>query len=213
MTATTTATPTTETFGTGTPGSQTTGIAGKAAALVPVGQPDFDVDIALAYATTGNVTGKQIYRHADCYLHPEAAAALQRAIELARPHGLRFKIFDAYRPVEGQWALWHAFPDPEFVADPRKGGIHTRGIAVDLTLIDATGRALDMGTEFDSFEAQAHHARTDISLEAQRNRFLLLGLMSAAGWDFYQNEWWHYQLFKSRDYPVVDQASLPRPMM
>src|ERR1700743_3645312 len=117
----------------------------KAAALIPIGQPDFDVDIALAYATDGNVTGKQIYRHADCYLHPEAAACLQKAIELARPLGLRFKIFDAYRPVEGQWALWHAFPDREFVADPRKGGIHTRGIAVDLTLIDAGGRELDMG--------------------------------------------------------------------
>ncbi|HVJ34345.1 MAG TPA: D-alanyl-D-alanine dipeptidase [Terriglobia bacterium] len=185
----------------------------KQAALLPIGRPEFDVDIALAYATPENVTGKQIYSHADCYLHPEAAACLQRAIELARPLGLRFRIFDAYRPVEGQWALWHAFPDPEFVADPRQGGIHTRGIAVDLTLIDSQGRELDMGTEFDSFAQQAHHGRTDVSLEAQRNRFLLLGLMSAAGWDFYQNEWWHYQLFKSRDYPVVDQATLKRPMM
>lgn len=185
----------------------------KSAALVPIDPAEFDVEIALAYATPENVTGKQIYRHADCYLHPEAAALLRRAVELARPHGLRFKIFDAYRPVEGQWALWNAFPDPEFVADPRKGGIHTRGIAVDLTLIDGAGRELDMGTEFDSFAPQAHHARTDLSLEAQRNRFLLLGLMSAAGWDFYQNEWWHYQLFRPRDYPVVDQNSLPRPMM
>jgi len=187
--------------------------ANKAAALVPVGKADFDVEIELAYATVNNVTGKQIYQYADCYLHPEAAACLQKAIALAKPLGLRFKIFDAYRPVEGQWALWHAFPDPVFVADPRKGGIHTRGIAVDLTLIDAEGRELDMGTEFDSFADQAHHARTDISEDAQRNRFLLLGLMSAAGFDFYKNEWWHYQLFKSRDYPVVDQASLPRKMM
>jgi D-alanyl-D-alanine dipeptidase len=185
----------------------------KAQPLVMIGQPAYDVDMSLAYATPENVTGKQIYRHADCYLHPVAATCLQRAIELARPLGLRFKIFDAYRPVEGQWALWNAFPDPEFVSDPRKGGIHTRGVAVDLTLIDATGRELDMGTEFDSFADQAHHGRTDISPEAQRNRFLLLGLMSAAGWDFYKNEWWHYQLFKSRDYPVVDQASLPRPLM
>lgn len=198
---------------TATTATTTSADPSKAAALIIIGQPQFDVDISLAYATPENVTGKQIYRHADCYLHPEAATCLQRAIALAKPLGLRFKIFDAYRPVEGQWALWHAFPDPEFVSDPKKGGIHTRGIAVDLTLIDASGRALDMGTEFDSFAAQAHHARTDISLEAQRNRFLLLGLMSAAGWDFYKNEWWHYQLFKSRDYPVVDQTSLPRPMM
>lgn len=212
MTAPTSATAPAETQ-TAAPAATATPSAGKAAALVPVGKPEFDVEIELAYATIGNVTGKQIYLEADCYLHPDGAAALQRAIELAKPLGLRFKIFDAYRPVEAQWALWHAFPDPEFVADPRKGGIHTRGIAVDLTLIDAAGRVLDMGTEFDSFAEQAHHARTDISEEAQRNRFLLLGLMSAAGWDFYKNEWWHYQLFKARDYPVIDQASLPRKMM
>jgi D-alanyl-D-alanine dipeptidase len=187
--------------------------APQAQDLVPITRAGFDVELALAYATPGNVTGKQIYRHADCYLHPEAARLLRRAIELARPLGLRFKIFDAYRPVEGQWALWNAFPDPEFISDPRKGGIHTRGVAVDLTLIDAAGTELEMGTDFDSFAPQAHHGRTDVSELAQRNRFLLLGLMSAAGWDFYQNEWWHYQLFKSRDYPVVDQNSLPRPMM
>ena len=51
--------------------------------------------------------------------------------------GYRLKIFDAYRPVEGQWALWNASPDPEFVADPSKGGPHNRGVALDLTLIDA----------------------------------------------------------------------------
>jgi D-alanyl-D-alanine dipeptidase len=187
--------------------------ASGALPLIPVTAADFDVEIALAYATPDNVTGKQIYRHADCYLHPEAARLLRRAVDLAKPLGLRFKIFDAYRPVEGQWALWNAFPDPEFVSDPRKGGIHTRGVAVDLTLIDRAGNELEMGTEFDSFAPQAHHGRTDITEQAQRNRFLLLGLMSAAGWDFYQNEWWHYQLFKSRDYPVVDQNSLPRPMM
>ncbi|MDY0882173.1 D-alanyl-D-alanine dipeptidase [Dongia soli] len=205
------------TIGSAAPTSSAGPIASPAALqaqeLVPITRADFDVELALAYATPGNVTGKQIYRHADCYLHPEAARLLRRAIELAKPLGLRFKIFDAYRPVEAQWALWNAFPDPEFVSDPRKGGIHTRGVAVDLTLIDTAGNELDMGTEFDSFAPQAHHGRTDVSELAQRNRFLLLGLMSAAGWDFYQNEWWHYQLFRSRDYPVVDQNSLPRPMM
>ena len=39
---------------------------------------------------------------------------------------------------------------------------------------------------------------------AQKNRFLLLGLMTAAGWDFYRNEWWHYQLFEARaKYPLI----------
>ena len=57
------------------------------------------------------------------------------------------------------------------------------------------------------------HGRTDVGVEAQRNRLLLMGLMTAAGWDFYRNEWWHYQLFDARRYPLVGNADLPRPMM
>jgi zinc D-Ala-D-Ala dipeptidase len=36
----------------------------------------------------------------------------------------------------------------------------------------------------------------------------LLGVMSAAGWDFYRREWWHYQLFDSRRYPVLSDSVL-----
>ncbi|HVT52086.1 MAG TPA: M15 family metallopeptidase, partial [Dongiaceae bacterium] len=111
------------------------------------------------------------------------------------------------------WKLWEAYPSEEFVANPRRGSPHSRGVAVDLTLIDGAGKELDMGTGFDEMSALSHHARTDIPLEAQRNRFTLMGLMSAAGWDFYKNEWWHYQLFNARDYPLVDQAGLPKPLM
>ena len=117
------------------------------------------------------------------------------------------------RPVEAQWALWNAKPDPEFLADPRRGSPHSRGVAVDLTLLDGDGRELDMGTAFDAFTPLSHHGRTDVSPEAQRNRLLLMGLMTAAGWDFYRNEWWHYQLFDARRYPLVCDADLPRPMM
>ena len=49
--------------------------------------------------------------------------------------------------------------------------------------------------------------------EAQRNRLVLMGLMTTAGWDFYRNEWWHYQLFDARRFPLVCDADLPRPMM
>ena len=182
-------------------------------AMVEITTADFDVEIALAYATADNITGKVIYRQAACYLHEKAAGKMKAAVALAAPLGLRFKIFDAYRPSEAQWKLWGAFPSEEFVANPRRGSPHSRGVAVDLTLIDADGRALDMGTGFDEMSALSHHARTDIPAEAQRNRFTLMGIMSAAGWDFYKNEWWHYQLFNARDYALVDQARLPKPLM
>jgi len=181
--------------------------------LVEITPESHDVVIALAYATAQNLTGKPVYRQARCYLHAEAEPKLFRAVALARPLGLRLKLFDAFRPSEAQWLLWNACPDPEFLADPRRGSPHSRGVAIDLTLIDTAGAELEMGTPFDAFTPLSHHANTEIPPPAQRNRFLLLGLMSAAGWDFYANEWWHYQLFNSRQYPVLGDADAPAPMM
>lgn len=182
--------------------------------LVSLTPPAFDVDIALAYATADNVTGTPIYARAEAQLHPKAAAALQRAIELAAPLGLRIRVFDAFRPVEAQWRLWEVFPDPEFVADPRIGSCHTRGVAIDLTLIDAvSGTALDMGTPFDDFTAASHHARCDLAPEVQRNRALLLGIMTAAGWNWNRFEWWHYQLFEPERFPLLTDAAAPQRLM
>lgn len=182
-------------------------------ALVPIRQPEFDVDVALAYATTANITGRPVYAHARCYLHEDAAAALARAVALAAPLGLRFKLFDAFRPTEAQWRLWNARPDPEFLADPRRGSPHSRGVAVDLTLVDCDGAELDMGTAFDAFTPLSHHANPEVPAAAQRNRAILLGLMTAAGWDFYRNEWWHYQLFNSRRYPLFSDSALAEGLM
>ena len=177
-----------------------------------IARPDFDVDVSLAYATTANLTGRPVYRNAECWLRREAAEALQAAIALARPLGLRLRIFDALRPVEAQWMLWNARPDPEFLADPRRGSPHSRGVAVDLTLLDG-GRALDMGTAFDAFTPLSHHGAAGVPAAAQRNRHLLLGIMTTAGWDFYRNEWWHYQLFEPRRFPLLSDSVLPEPMM
>ena len=181
--------------------------------LVEITEAQHDVVIALAYATAQNLTGAPIYRTPICYLNDEAAACLDRAVTLARALGLRLKLFDALRPTEAQWLLWNARPDPNFLADPRRGSPHSRGAAVDLTLIDERGAELEMGTGFDAFTPLSHHANTAIAPAAQRNRFLLLGLMSAAGWDFYKNEWWHYQLFDARRFPLLGDAELPRSMM
>jgi D-alanyl-D-alanine dipeptidase len=182
--------------------------------LVEITPQTHDVELDIAYATTRNLTGKPVYARPGCYLHRDAGAKLRLAVELARPLGLRLRIFDAFRPAEAQWVLWNARPDPEFLADPRRGSPHSRGVAIDLTLVDGAGKALDMGTEFDAFTPLSHHANTDIAPDAQRNRFTLLGLMSAAGWDFYSKEWWHYQLFDARArYPLLSDSVLTPPMM
>ncbi len=181
--------------------------------LVEIAPPNFDVDVEIAYAGPDNFSGKPIYARAACYLHADAADALSRAIELAAALGLRFRIFDAFRPAEAQWLLWQHTPDPEFLAPPWRGSPHSRGVAVDLSLIDNNGQALDMGTEFDDFTPLSHHGQTGISALAQRNRHLLMGIMTTAGWDFYRCEWWHYQLFDARRYRALSDADADTQMM
>jgi D-alanyl-D-alanine dipeptidase len=181
--------------------------------LVDISPPDFPVLHEIAYATAHNFTGKPVYARAKCLLHPEAAACLAKAIDYAAQLGLRFKIFDAYRPPEAQWVLWNHTPDPDFLANPERGSPHSRGVAVDLTLVDAHGKELDMGTAFDAFTPLSHHGNVEISAEAQRNRLLLLGIMTSAGFDFYRNEWWHYQLFNSRTYPLLPDEECGAEMM
>jgi D-alanyl-D-alanine dipeptidase len=184
----------------------------RSMALVSITPETHKVQIRLAYASSDNFTGRPVYARADCYLHADAEPLLRTAVDLAAAIGLGVLIFDAFRPSEAQWALWHHTPDPEFLADPRRGSPHSRGVAVDLTLTD-NETELDMGTAFDAFTPRSHHACLEVSAEAQRNRAILMGIMTAAGWDFYRNEWWHYQMFNARRYPVFSDSVLPRPMM
>ena len=191
--------------------------------LVEIAPPAFDVETCIVYATDKNFTGRPVYRRPGCYLHPDAAALLSHAIVLAAELGLRLKLYDAFRPSEAQWLLWDHTPDPDFLADPRRGSPHSRGVAVDVTLVDVmlvggaladgTGGELDMGSPVDAAGPLARHGCTDIPATAQRNRAILLGLMAAAGWDHYLNEWWHYQMFEPRRYPVLTDAAAGTAMM
>lgn len=183
--------------------------------LVEITPASHDVRIDLKYATRDNFTGKAVYRKdARCYLHADAAELLKKSVELAKTQGYRFTIYDAFRPTEAQWKLWEHTPDPHFLADPRKGSPHSRGAAVDLVLCHYDFTPLDMGTPFDAFHPRSHHGNLEIHAQAQRNRLLLMGIMTSAGWDFYRNEWWHYQLFNARArYPLYADADAPTRVM
>lgn len=160
--------------------------------------------IALAYATPDNFAGRTVYAEgARCALRPEAAECLHRAIRNARRAGYTLHVFDAYRPEAAQRLFWSKLPDPRYVADPALGPNHTRGVAIDLTLLDETGKPLDMGTGFDAMCEQSHHDRDDIPLVAQRNRAMLLGMMLHAGFTTISTEWWHYQLPDAARYSLI----------
>ncbi len=173
--------------------------------LVEVTERTHPVILDLRYGSQDNFTQQQIYDQSICLLHQQAIPLFEKAVELAAQQNLKFKIFDAFRPQKAQEKLWKIFPDSPYVADPAKGSNHTRGVAIDLTLVDESGQELDMGTPFDDFTTQSHHAG-DCSPQVNANRYTLLGIMMTAGWDLYRVEWWHYQLPEAKSFPLIKES-------
>ena len=162
------------------------------------------VSIDMMYARPDNFTGRVLYPNADCFLHPLAEAGLRRAVAAAKSFGFRLKIFDAYRPQVAQQALWAVLPVPGYVADPAKGSNHTRGVAVDLTLLDGAGNELDMGTPVDTMTPASHHFYAGLPAGVLVNRMYLLTIMLEAGFVHHANEWWHYQLPDAHGFDLLE---------
>ena len=85
-------------------------------------------------------------------------------------------------------------PNLEYFADPSKGSIHNRGGAVDITLVDKSGKELDMGTDFDFFGIEASHDYSKLPQKVKDNRRLLKTIMLANEFNSFDSEWWHYNL-------------------
>ncbi len=175
----------------------------QAPSLVHITPETHNVVIDMVYAHPGNFTGKVIYGFSECFLHPQAEAALRKAVAAAGGFGFRLKIFDAYRPQQAQEALWDVVPDPRYVADPAIGSNHTRGVALDLTLLDARGQELDMGTPVDTMTPASHHFYPAHSAAVMLNRMHLLTIMLEAGFVHHPNEWWHYQLPDAQSFELI----------
>ncbi|MCS6980661.1 MAG: M15 family metallopeptidase [Flavobacteriales bacterium] len=175
--------------------------------LVDVQQEGLDVFVDLRYADSNNFAGRPLYVGLSrCYLHPLAASRLKKAVQmLAREYpGLRLLIWDCARPLSVQHSLWQGLKVPrlekgKYVSNPRWGSVHNFGLAVDLTLADSLGRALDMGTDFDHFGPEAQPVMEE-NLRAQgllsdsilKNRRILRRVMVASGFHPIPHEWWHF---------------------
>jgi len=62
--------------------------------LVDIEKMGLDVRFDIAYATPRNFTGRPVYARPGCYLHEDAAAALARAVDLARRIGIPKTVID-----------------------------------------------------------------------------------------------------------------------
>lgn len=163
-----------------------------------------DVAYDLKYATNDNFLKAAVYECAECYTRAVTAKALIAANSDFLKMGYRIKFFDCYRPNSVQYQMWELVPNPQYVANPKKGSIHNKGGAVDITLVDMEGNELDMGTGFDFFGKKAHHDHIDLSKEILNNRRLLKETMEKHGFWSIRTEWWHYNLGTASNYKVAD---------
>lgn len=209
--------------------------------------PDIIVD--MRYATARNFTGRRVpgYRANRCILAAPVARALARVQAAVARDGLVLKVYDCYRPTQavaafmrwagrGGGATKYYYPR---IARQRiiplgyiaRRSSHSRGTAIDLTLVRRNGPAaarkgakprgtsciapapepapasLDMGTSWDCFDVKSHTRHRQITREAWANRRRLLGAMNAQGFRNYKREWWHFsmslrQFTRLRSFPV-----------
>ena len=164
---------------------------------------DPSIRLDLRYATTNNFVKEKMYDCGRCFLRPDVAYAVLKAHHSLKKIGFGLKMYDCYRPRPIQWKLWNKVPDPRYVADPRKGSMHNRGMAVDLTIVDSVGNELNMGTDFDFFGKEAYHSYSDHPQEVTDNRVLLLETMENFGFRPTSTEWWHYS-YKPKTFQLDD---------
>jgi D-alanyl-D-alanine dipeptidase len=153
-----------------------------------------------------------------------ALITAQTNLQQQRPDW-RIQIFDAYRPIAvQQFMVDHTFAqviqakklNPDTLSDEQRDAIwqdvyklwalpssnpltpppHSTGAAVDLTLVDATGQTVDMGSAIDELSPRSHpdYYANQPEKPYHEYRQLLRDVMYSAGFCRHPNEWWHFSL-------------------
>lgn len=178
----------------------------KELGYVDIAELNPEVKVSLMYARDDNFTGKVLYDGMSrAWLHADAAKSVdkaQKALSKLKP-GYALLIKDAARPMSVQRKMFNSVvgtTGANYVANPAKGGgLHNYGLAVDVTIVDAEGKELDMGTPVDHLGPEANITREDqlvssgyMTAQARENRRLLRRVMTEAGFMPLRSEWWHF---------------------
>ncbi len=193
-----------------------------ASGFVSVSEAVPDVLLDIRYFSTYNFMGRRVdgYEMPVALMCREAADALLKASGRAKALGFRLKLWDAYRPQRAvdHFVRWvedenDTLMKPLFYPETEKSSFyaldfigrrsgHSRGSAVDLTLFDTrTGTDADMGGFFDFFGPRSRFDFRGLAPAQRSNRALLRDIMTSAGFEPLEAEWWHFRLI---DEPYPD---------
>ncbi len=176
--------------------------------LLDVQSLNKDIEVDLKYSGTDNFMKIKLYdKITNAYLQKDVAERLSRCqayLTNIYPH-LHLLVYDAVRPVSVQQKMWDALDTipvsdrTKFVSNPANGSIHNYGAAVDLTICDANGTALDMGAGYDDIREIAYPrleeqflASGELTKEQVENRKLLRKVMASQKFTNIETEWWHF---------------------
>jgi D-alanyl-D-alanine dipeptidase len=176
--------------------------------LVDIQTINKDVYVDLKYATTDNFMKIVLYEKMDrAFLQREVATRLSNCQDYLTKLNptLHLLVYDAARPESVQWKMWNALdsiPAKErgkFISNPTHKSVHNFGAAVDLTICDSKGKALDMGAGFDDIREIAYPsleqkflAGGELTKVQIENRKLLRQVMRHQKFRNIPTEWWHF---------------------
>jgi len=162
--------------------------------------------IELRYAGSNNITGKPVYESNVCYLRKGTADKLAKANEILLKQGYMIEVWDGYRAQKYQQFLYDNAPVKAVFLDPEKApSNHTRGAAVDCTLVTQDGREVDMPSDFDDGSVLALREYTKCTEEQKKNALILENAMKSSGFKPLQNEWWHFDDTECKSYGLLQE--------
>lgn len=181
------------------------------AGLVSVPDSVNNIKVDLKYASTDNFMKMVLYKDLkNAYLQQSVMKRLVRSAEYLKENHpeLNLLIYDAVRPRSVQQMMWDSLKMPigekvKFVSNPKNGSLHNYGCALDITLCDTNGNALDMGAGYDDIRKIAYPRYEKKYLDSGllnsqqiQNRNLLRKVMRKGGFWGIQTEWWHFNAMR-----------------
>lgn len=174
------------------------------AQLVDIKAINKNIALDIRYATANNFLKKKLYPEARCILRYGVAKKLSLVQQDLARNKLSLKVYDCYRPLAVQKAMWKIRPDERYVGNPARGSRHNRGAAVDATLINSNGKELEMPSTFDAFTPASSRDYSGGSVQSRKNRQILEDAMKKQGFVGLKTEWWHFDAPGWDKYAVMD---------
>ncbi len=167
---------------------------------------EYDVKVSMKLSTNETSIGMPFYNSNLCMLQYDTLQKLIKAINLFKQDGYTVVIYDAYRPTSVQQRWFDVVRVHKWVADPSRGmgGIHDRGTAIDMSLIDAEGNELEMPTPMHTFTNDSARTSEIMTETARANMEYMTRIMVSCGFTYINSEWWHFQCVNTKNYLPTD---------